>query len=459
MGIRSFECEWAGYRRASAHRSDWLAERGHVKEAPLAALVGTRVGIDFTSYLRQLLAQARPDSLDSFGAAVGGAPLSLTGQIEKDLKSLEKAGVKPVFVFPGLAPRERERPFANDDGTAWRRGQAWEHYEQGRVPQATLEFGQAQPVLAHDVLRVVHRLFKQRSVEFVVAPYLAWAQLVYLQRHDKAYVHSLYGPNELFLFEGIDRVILNIDFASSTISFASKSAVLADLALSYDQFLDVAILAGYEGSPTFPGLEHRGDFVFRSVVDLVKSRGSGMGVVLSFPPVFSTTYLDAFARARCMIKFSLVLVAPEGRILPLPLALPPPPSSNSSALTTADIPVDLHDIFSPRFPDEVYYQLFRGLLGTQFISALATGHLIEPVPLCGSTPEYERFVKGLTEAPNSARCVAIALISSVLHPMWSKKTAVRLLLALEQALMMLTSSLRSTTLTQCESILLRTPTV
>lgn len=412
--------------------SDWLMERNHIKTVPLSSLQGTRVGICFQSYIQKLLQD------DSQVAAVGGAPLALVGQIEKDLQLLEKAGVKPVFVFSGIRLRDSERPFVTDATRSWRRGQAWEHYEQGRMPQAYQEFALSNPLVTQDVIRLAHRLFKLRKVEFVVAPYLGWAQLVYLEKHPKAYVHSIYGPNELFLFDGVDRVILDIDFTASTISFASKVAILADLQVTPEQFLDITILAGFEGAVTFPGLDPR-EFAFRSVVDLVKARANGMNVVLSFkdyPPVFSSNYLDSFVRSRCMIKFSLVLVAPEGRVLPLPIALPsllPPPTNgapSSLPLAPSDIPVDLHDIFSPRLPDEVYYQLFRGLIGSQYLSALATGHFIETTPLCGGTAEYEAFVKTLTEPPQSVRCVAIGLISSALHPMWSKKPVVRSLSSL-----------------------------
>jgi 5'-3' exonuclease len=400
-----------------------------VREAPLSALAGTRVGIDFNSYINKLL------GADSFVAAVGGAPLALASQIEKDLQALEKANIKPVFVFSGIVAGDRQKLLA-DDNERKRRGQAWEHYEQGRVPQAQQDFGLSNPLVTQDVIRLAHRLFKLRTVEFVVSPYLSLAQLVYLEKHPKAYIHSMYGPHELFLFDGVDRVILNLNFNTSTISFASKSAILSDLGVTPDQFLDISILSGFDSSPTFPGLDPN-QFAFRSVVDLVKGRVNGMNVVLTFkdyPPVFNVNYLDTFVRSRCMIKFSLVLVAPEGRVLPLPIALPaliPPPTNgapSSLPLTTSDVPVDLYDIFSPRLPDEVYYQLFRGLIGSRFISALATGYLIESTPLCGGTQEYERFIKALTELPQSARCVAIGLISSSLHPMWSKKPVVRLCL-------------------------------
>lgn len=366
-----------------------------------------------------------------------------------------------MFVFPGLTPQEKERPFIAEDPKTWRRAQAWEHYEQGRVPQSQAEFGASSPVVPQDVMRMVHRLFKQRSVEFVVAPYLAWAQLVYLQRHERAYVHSIYGASEVFMFDGIDRIILDINFLSATFSFASKSSILAELGMTPDQFLDLSILAGFEHSPTFPGVDPR-EFSFRQIVDLVKARGSGVATVMAFkdyPPVFSTNYLDQFARARCMIKFSLVLVAQEGRVLPLPLVLPPPASSPLQVITAADVPSDLGEIFSPHFPDEVYYQLFRGLVGPQILSALASGHLLEPVPICGGTPEYERFVKGLTEPPQSPRCVSIALLSSVLNPLWAKKQVVRPLPSFNAALELIhdACSLPSITLMQDETTASLTP--
>ncbi|KAK4701073.1 hypothetical protein P7C70_g5164, partial [Phenoliferia sp. Uapishka_3] len=344
--------------------------------------------------------------------------------MERDLKALEKAGVKPVFVFNGLSPREFERPFAKDDAKAMRRAQAWENYEQGRVPVAQQGFADSDPVIPADVMRIVHRLFKQRSVEFVVAPYLAWAQLVYLERHDRAYVHSMYGAEELFMFDGVDRVILGIDFQSSTVRFASKAAILADLQLTHDQFLDTAIIAGFEGFATFNFLPFEPhNFSFQNVAGFVKSRGSGVASLMTFrdyPP--ASPFFDQFARARCMIKFSLVLVAQEGRVLPLPLVLPPPASSQTNTVTTAaDVPSDLSDIFSPHLPDEVYYQVFRGLVGPSVINPLTSGILIESTPLCGSTPDYENYIKNLTEPPQSPRCVALALVSSVLHPSWTKR--------------------------------------
>ncbi|KAK4055310.1 hypothetical protein OIV83_000593 [Microbotryomycetes sp. JL201] len=401
-------------------------QRGLVKEVPLTALTGTRLGIDANHYLRKLLLARDPQKSDAFLAATGGMPLTLVAEIERNLKSLEKdkADIIPVFVFSGISPQERERPHLIDDPRNWRRAQAWEHYEQTRVAQAQNDFASSTPVAPADVMRVVHRLFKQRHVEFVVAPYLAWAQLVYLERHERTYVHSIYGSTELFMFDGIDRVILDINFAAGTVSYASKNAILQDMGITSDQFLDLAILAGFEGSPTFPAIDPR-EFNIRSVIELIKQRGTGVASVLAFkdfPPVFQSNYIETFARSRSMIKYSLVLVAQEGRVLPLPLVLLPNPNNPSQVVTAADVPADLGDIFSSKFPDELYYQLFRGLVTPNVINALASGHVVEPMPLCGGTHDYERFIKSMTEGPQSPKCVALAMLSTVLHPMWAKKS-------------------------------------
>lgn len=350
------------------------------------------------------------------------------------MQLLQTHGIKPVLVFNGVNPLDRERPVPTNE-KSWRRGQAWEHYEQGRVPEAQAEFAASDSISPQDVLRLVHRQFKQRSTEFVVAPYLAWAQLAYLERHERAYVHSIYGADELFMFDGLDRIILDIDFQNQTISFASKAAILDSMGLTSDQFLDLCILAGFDGSPTFPAIDPQG-FHLRSVVEVLKQRGTGANAVLAhqnFAPVRETNYAETFARSRAMIKYSLVLVAHEGRVLPLPLVTPPPAPLGSNAhlqppqiLTTADVPVDLGEIFSSHLPDEVYYQVFRGLISPSVIAPLATGHVIEQAPLCGSSPEYERFIKSLTETPQSPRCVALALVSNVLHPLWHKKAVTAL---------------------------------
>ena len=210
-------------------------------------------------------------------------------------------------------------------------------------------------------------------------------QLIYLQRHNKAYIHAIYGPTDTLLYPGVDKVITHIDLTSSTptFQFVSKRNVLQELAVNEDQFLDICILVGFEHSPAFPPTLH--EQALKATVDMVKYYKSGHAAVSAFaeqPQVKQIQYTDTYARTRSMIKYSLVLSS-EGTVIPLPLAGSPPPSHghpNHHHPMGADIPADLHDIFTYRLPDEVYFYLSRGLLGPQALVWLATYQIVENPP-------------------------------------------------------------------------------
>lgn len=114
-------------------------------------------------------------------AATGGLPLALTPRIEDDLRALEKLRIKPVFVFPGLVPNRRwkqQHAHAAEQNEACRdRREAWAKYEQGQEDAATRLFEGRAGMQQWDLWRMVLRIFRHRNVEFMVAPYVAWAQV------------------------------------------------------------------------------------------------------------------------------------------------------------------------------------------------------------------------------------------------------------------------------------------
>lgn len=263
---------------------------------------------------------------------------------------------------------------------------------------------------------------------------LIYYQLLYLQRHPKSYIHAIYGPTDALLYPGIDKLVTSIDLASPvpTFTHVSKRSILNDLAVSEDQFLDVGILLGFDHSPPFPPTLH--DQALKATVDMVKYYKSGYAAVSAFaesPQVKQMQYNEQYARARSMIKYSLVLSS-EGSVIPLPLASPNPASHSHQNNhhphhpTAADIPSDLHDIFTHRLPDEIYFYLSRGLMGPQALVWLTSGQVIEYPPLDnGETNEYRRFVKEvITDGSTGPRATSLALISSVAHNFWSKRSVV-----------------------------------
>lgn len=199
---------------------------------------------------------------------------------------------------------------------------------------------------------------------------------------------------------------------------------MQELGVTEDQFLDIGILVGFDHSPPFPPTVH--EQALKATVDMVKYYKSGHAAVSVFsdhPAVKTIQYSDHYARTRSMIRYSLILSS-EGTVLPLPLATAGHGHPNNHPHpTAADIPQDLHEIFTNRLPDEIYYYLSRGLLGPQALVWLTSGQIVENPPLDnGETTEYKRFVKEvITEGQTGPRATALALVSSVANTFWANK--------------------------------------
>ncbi|KAI8985623.1 PIN domain-like protein [Trametes punicea] len=341
------------------HLDSYLSERKHLQTHPLSVLSDSRLGIDASYYLTTLI--ETPPSREPLLAATGGLPLALTTRLESDLRALEKLRIKPVFVFNGLLPSRRtkqqqqqlfEPPEACKD-----RREAWAKYEAGQEDAATKLFETRSNLHTWDLWKIVLRIFKHRNVEFIVAPYVAWAQLIYLQRHPKSYIHAIYGPTDSLLYPGVDKLITSVDLVSTnpTFSFVQKRTILNDLGVTEDQFLDIGILLGFEHSPPFPATVH--EQALKATVDMVKYYKSGYAAVSALadqPHVKAMQYPELYARTRSMIRYSLILSS-EGSVTPLPLAVNTPPSHGHPSHhnhhpTAADIPSDLHEIFTHRSP-------------------------------------------------------------------------------------------------------------
>ena len=161
---------------------DYISERKHLQTLPLSVLSESRLGIDASHYLQQLT--DNPPSREPLLAATGGLPLALTLRIESDLRALEKLHIKPVFVFPGLLPVPNKRwkphqmnPVDVHTEACRDRQNAWSRYEAGQEEAATKLFEGRCTFAQWDLWRMVLRIFKHRNVEFIIAPYIAWAQV------------------------------------------------------------------------------------------------------------------------------------------------------------------------------------------------------------------------------------------------------------------------------------------
>ena len=357
-------------------------------------------------------------------ASTGGLPLSLANRIESDLRQLDKAGIKPVFVFSGLPLASRppsKGPNAHVEKENMVKNEAWAFYEDGQVDRAVVALTQVNGgiwVETQDVVRLILRAFKHRFVEYVIAPYLAPAQLSYLLKHPKGYIHAIWSDSETLLWT-VDKVITSIEW-SGNFTFLDKSRVLADLGFTPDQFLDLCLLSGCSLSRTFPPIAD--NFAIRSAIDFIRQYKTGIATCQNWrdtPQMKAAGYPEAYMRARLAVKFALVLTT-EGTCIPLPLVVPPP----GAIVAPTDVPSDLDELFSPRLPDEVYFLLCRGMVSASLVGCLTSGYIDERQPLADS-PEYRRFIKDIiTEGATSPKCTTLALLTAGLNPQWAQKRIV-----------------------------------
>jgi hypothetical protein len=160
-----------------------LVERRLIQQAPLSALAETRIGIDVSQYLRQILTSE--STREPLIAATGGLPIALTAHIEADLRTLDKFRIKPVFVFNGLPLYRRNPPRQAQEVISGReaaqRNHAWALYEQGHAEEAAKVLTEGQRhgnwVVPIEVTRLILRMFRHRMVEYIVAPYMQWGQV------------------------------------------------------------------------------------------------------------------------------------------------------------------------------------------------------------------------------------------------------------------------------------------
>ncbi|KAF9946647.1 hypothetical protein BGZ65_009513, partial [Modicella reniformis] len=258
----------------------------------LSTLKDIRLGIDGNVWLKKITQAASEQYL----AGIGGTPSGIRKAIEKELEGFKAASIHPLFVFSGLALIRKEKPFFNEEGRIAKRNTAWDAVNHGKMDMAMSSWNTSFIIHQPDLIHLVIRILKEHNIDYIRAPYGAAAQLVYLERNLKQIIHAIYAGSEgseLLMFD-VDRIITSIDFTKQTFSYISKKAVLQDLVLSEEQFLDLCILAGGDHGPTFPPLSLDGAFGFKGKHEIQQHR-TGFNFVKAnadHPQVAKSNYVE-----------------------------------------------------------------------------------------------------------------------------------------------------------------------
>ncbi|KAK9768141.1 hypothetical protein K7432_001435, partial [Basidiobolus ranarum] len=189
------------------HFDIFTAERRLLQHSSLILLKNIRLGIDGAYWLRKLL---QATVREATPAAMGGAPFGLKAAIERELELFKSHDIQPFFVFNGLSLIRKDKPFSSEDTRPQKRANAWDAYEKGKMDQAMSGWISSGSIYQPDLLNLVFEILHSHKIEFIRAPYSAWAQLVYLEKHNKEFIHAIYGSSELLMYD-VDKVIVGMD--------------------------------------------------------------------------------------------------------------------------------------------------------------------------------------------------------------------------------------------------------
>jgi len=378
------------------HFDFYISERQLLQTAPISQLKGTKIGIEGQYWLRKIIKPINhsrmpnpPETktLENITAnivAMGGTfPYNtFKALLEKEINKFRSLDIYPFFVFNGLSFLRKDKPFSSEDTRPNKRSSGWENYEKGRIEMAHNTWSSSGSVHQNEFMNSVFKIFQENNIEFMRAPYSSWAQLAYLQQ--KGYIQSVYSGSEMLMWCGDnDNVITNIEFDKKEFNWVEKMRVIQDLNLMHpDLFIDICMLAGFDWISTFPPLvTPNTTFTFKGTVDMLQQFRTGFNAVQAHaehPNVKKFNYEENFCRIKSIINHNIILKE-DGTVEPL-------------HKDTA--PNDLHELFGPRLPDEVYFYMCQGMVSPQVITNLVSGMLLEGPPLCnGDTMEYREFIK------------------------------------------------------------------
>lgn len=215
----------------------------------------------------------------------------------------------------------------------------------------------------------------------------------------------------MLLFD-VDKVILKLDLDASQFFWISKDNIKEELGrLNNEQFLDFGLLLGSRFLRTFPPFENPTfpgkPWHIRDALNMFNGANrQAPNLCSQFEEdrrVQDLQYLDRYKRAYMSIKHHVV-TDPEGRVGPLDLE-------------TA--PSDVHELIGQRLPEELYYYISRGVIGSNIPNYLTSGQLTVPLPFGVEDSDVYRHLTSDRLIP--IREQAICLLSNCLHRFYQTK--------------------------------------
>ena len=215
------------------------------------------------------------------------------------------------------------------------------------------------------------------------------------------------GPLDCFLFN-IDTILVDFDVKTKTTDWINKSGEYGLKKrlgnISDDLFRDAQLLLGSPFLPTFPILSQDNSIKGRDIreaLNLLNTAGQSVPQLCrqyrNDPNVAQLQYGNRYKKAIMTIRHH-VIASVEEKVRPL---------------NPDQIPSDVHDFVGRQLPDELYFYIQQGIMGTRVPNWLTSDEIVLDLPGgCADSDVYRRLMR---DQLNPLRAQSLGLLSSFLH--------------------------------------------
>lgn len=206
------------------------------KKVSLCELRGKRVAVDGFIWLHKVGSKfAKEIYLDPKTEVI-------IPHLRNKLRVLIESGIIPIIVFDGINLPSKARTNSMRQAQREDAGvMAMELERLGKHKDALAYFQKAVSIVSETVLTWIKDL-KNFGVEYIVSPFEADAQMVYLER--TGYVDAVMTEDSDIIAYGCGCTLTKFNEYQKTVELYFMSDILRDLELNYDDFNTICILSG-----------------------------------------------------------------------------------------------------------------------------------------------------------------------------------------------------------------------
>jgi len=192
---------------------------------------------------------------------------------------------------------------------------------------------------------MTHRL-REAGISVMRAPYAAAAQCAYFMKNCKTHA---FGKNDALLFADCNRLIVDIDYESSTIDVIDREVLFRECNLNLESFRRLALLSGCEYCATYPIFAN--DFDPLKAIELLKRNTVADESAKGYEMFPDSKYFQDYQQGFSIIE-SHAVMGLNGTVHI--------PDQKVGADT-------VNEIFGCRLPGRVYAEIFKCKIGAKTI--------------------------------------------------------------------------------------------